>query len=150
MRIAALLLTAALLAGCATAPSRLESLVEPYRADLAGAAEPAAFPYVAEHARGDRRLAFVAATHSVDRNSATHRDVRRAFEHLKPAAVIIEGIPSEWGENPEMVADLARMTDDPKAEPYARGEAGFAASLALAAGVRSRAGSPPRRTGRRP
>jgi hypothetical protein len=145
MRLAAVLLTAALLTGCAAGPSGLSGLVEPYRADLAGAAEPAAYPYVAEHVRGGRRLAFVAAAHSVERGSATHQDVRRAFDHVKPTAVIIEGIPSSWGQNPEMVVELARMTDDPAAEPYARGEAGYTASLALQAGVPFQGGEPTER-----
>jgi hypothetical protein len=136
-----LALTGAALAGCATPSARLD-LVQPYTAELAASVEPSEYPYVAEHSRSGRRLAFVAATHTVDRNSATHRDVRRAFDHVRPAAVIIEGIPSSWGENPEAVVELARMTDDPSAQPYARGEAGYAASLALAAGVPFLGGEP--------
>ena len=136
-----LLLTTGALAGCAAPAARLD-LVEPYTAALAAAVEPSQYPYVAEHVRGGRRLAFVAATHTVDRGSATHRDVRRAFEHVRPAAVIIEGVPSAWGDNPEAVVELARMTNDPEAQPYARGEAGYAASLALAAGVPFQGGEP--------
>lgn len=136
-----LLLAGAVLAACATPTSGIE-LVRAYTAELDAAVEPEAYPYVAEHRRGGRRLAFVAAAHSSNPGSQTHLQVRRAFEHLQPAAVIIEGIPSEWGENPRMVVELARATNDPGAQPYARGEAGYAASLALAAGVPFMGGEP--------
>lgn len=139
-----LLLTGAALAACAAPAARVD-LVQPYSAELAGAQEPDSYPYVAEHSRGGQRLAFVAAAHSSDAGSSTHREVRRAFDHIKPAAVIIEGIPSEWGENPASIVELARMTNDPTAEPYARGEAGFAASLALEAGVPFLGGEPSER-----
>lgn len=139
-----LLLAGALLAGCAgTAPR--PSLVQPYSAHLAAVVEPAEYPYVAEHRRGGLRLAFVAAAHSSTPGSATHLQVRRAFDRVRPAAVIIEGVPSSWGENPEAIVELARMTDDPMAEPYARGEAGYAASLALEAGVPFIGGEPSER-----
>jgi hypothetical protein len=135
------LLAAAVLAGCAT-PSPPADAVRTYSAELAAEVEPAAYPYVAEHVRDGRRLAFVAATHSVDRSSATHQEVRRAFQRVRPEAVIIEGIPSSLGPNPPIIVELARMTDDPAAEPYARGEAGYAASLALADGVPFFGGEP--------
>ena len=145
MRILLVLLSAAsVLAGCATAV-RPTTLVETYSDQLVETGEPANYPYVAEHARRGARLAFVAAAHSADRGSPTHQQVRRAFEHLKPTAVIIEGIPSEWGENPLPIVELARSTDDPAAEPYARGEAGYAASLALNAGVPFLGGEPTER-----
>jgi hypothetical protein len=102
-----LLLAGAVLAGCA-APARRAELVRPYSAELAASVEPGTYPYVAEHGRGDRRLAFVAAAHSSTPGSPTHQEVRRAFDHVRPAAVIIEGIPSSWGENPEAIVELAR------------------------------------------
>lgn len=129
---------AAALAGCA-APASRSAAVQPYTSALATAVEPVSYPYTAVHGR---RLAFVAAEHSVDPDGATHRAVREAFARLRPAAVIIEGIPSAWGENPADIVALARRTADPEAEAYARGEAGYAASLALAAGVPFQGGEP--------
>ena len=49
------------------------------------------------------------------------------------------------GENPSSIVALARRTADPTAEPYARGEAGYAASLALASGVPFMGGEPTER-----
>lgn len=142
-RLLSVLTAAALLVGCATArPSDPAALVQAYSVAAAGAAEAPGYPYVAEHRRGRRRLAFVAATHTVERDSATQRAVRQAFTRVRPQAVIIEGVPSSLGANPEMIVELARRTDDPGAEPFARGEAGYAASLALAAGVPFQGGEP--------
>ncbi|MBW3558713.1 MAG: hypothetical protein KY449_02930 [Proteobacteria bacterium] len=139
-----LLLAGAVLAGCA-APAARTGPVPLYTRQLAATVEPGQYPYVAEHSRNGRRLAFVAAAHSSTPGSPTHLEVRRAFERIRPAAVIIEGIPSSWGENPAPIVELARMTDDPGAEPYARGEAGYAASLALASGVPFMGGEPTER-----
>jgi hypothetical protein len=84
----------------------------------------------------------VAAEHSSDRGSATHRAVREAFDRVRPTKVIIEGIPTELGQNPADFVEMARTSDRPDAEPYARGEAGYAAQLAVQAGVPFQGGEP--------
>lgn len=132
---------AASLAACAT-PARRVVEAQTYSAAAADAVEPLTYPYVALHERAGRRLAFVAAAHSQERDGPTQRSVRAAFDRVRPAVVIVEGVPSSLGENPADVVALARRTDDPAAEPYARGEAGYAASLALGAGVPFVGGEP--------
>ncbi len=133
---------AASVAGCATTAGEPVRTVEAYSAGLAQSVEPLSYPYTALHERGGRKLAFVAAAHSVDPQSPTHLAVRDAFEQVRPAAVIIEGFPTELGETPKVIAAIAAERDEPDAQPYARGEAGYAASLALAAGVPFLGGEP--------
>ena len=131
-------LAAGLLASCATPAARITA-AQPYLTAVSTAQEPLTYPYTAVHGR---RLAFVAAEHSSDPGSATHRAVRDAFERVRPSAVIIEGFPTELGENPRPIVALARTSDRPEAEPYARGEAGYAARLAVDAGVPFVGGEP--------
>jgi hypothetical protein len=143
-RVPALLAALALagLAACASTPGDRSALIAPYTTELALHAEPYPFPYTAVHQRGGRKLGFVAATHTVDPASPTMQAIRQAFDRVRPAAVIVEGFPTEMGENPEAIAEIVAAADQPDADPYARGEAAFAARLAMDAGVPFLGGEP--------
>lgn len=130
------------LSACAGGARTGLQLVSPYTAELARVSEPYPYPYTALHARGGRRLAFVAATHTVDPDSSTMAAIRQAFDTVRPATVIIEGFPSEMGENPEIITEIIEQAALPEADPYARGEAAYAARLAIAAGVPFQGGEP--------
>ena len=130
------------LSACATAPADRSALIAPYTTELAQTAEPFPFPYTAVHRHGGRKLGFVAATHTVDPASPTMQAIREAFDHVQPAAVIIEGFPTEMGENPDVIVDIVSGGEQPDADPYARGEAAYAARLAMNAGVPFVGGEP--------
>jgi len=70
------------------------------------------------------------------------RAIREAFEEVRPAAVIVEGFPTEMGENPSVITEIVVTGDTPDADPYARGEAAYAARLAMGAGVPFLGGEP--------
>ena len=132
----------AALGACATGPGAGARLIAPYTAELARSTEPYAFPYTALHARGERRLAFVAATHTIDPASTTMRAIWNAYSDLQPAAVIIEGFPTELGENPRPIVELIEDAGAPDADPYSRGEAAYAARLAMDTKVPFMGGEP--------
>ena len=52
-----------------------------------------------------------------------------AEPELQPAAVIVEGFPTEMGDSPEIIAEMIRAADAPDADAYVRGEAGYAARV---------------------
>ena len=141
-RVPALLAALALagLAACAAVPDR-SALIAPYTRELASA-ETYPVPYTALHRHGGRHLGFVAAEHTVDPASATMQAIRAAFAEVRPAAVIIEGFPTDMGENPAVIAEIVEAADEPDADAYARGEAGYAARLAMEAGVPFLGGEP--------
>lgn len=130
--------------GCATpvaAPDR--NLVQPFSPSLqakrfAGRSQP----FVIRFTRGGRSLVFVAAQHSIDAEGATFMAVRRAFAQTSPAVLIVEGFPTERGENPASIVRLVAERHQPEADSYARGEAAFAISLALEAGIPFLGGEP--------
>ena len=137
------LLAALVLAGLAACASvDRAALVAPYTTELALSAEPYPFPYTAVHRKGARRLGFVAAAHTVDPASPTMQAIRAAFVDVRPAAVIVEGFPTEMGENPSVITEIVATGDQPDADPYARGEAAYAARLAMDAGVPFLGGEP--------
>jgi hypothetical protein len=140
-RVSAVLLLALTLGLSACASPRTgTALVETYSAELARSSQP--FPYIALHEQRGRRLGFVAADHTIDPASATMAAIRQAFEEVRPAKVIIEGFPTEMGESPGAIRDIVEEAHLPEGEPYGRGEAGYAARLAMAAGVPFIGGEP--------
>lgn len=56
--------------------------------------------------------------------------------------VIVEGFPTAFGQNPEPILQAVRRRDTPDADAYAKGEAIFTASQALARNVPFIGGEP--------
>jgi len=102
------------------------SLLEPRRAsdrdeDVDGS------PHAALFHRDDRMLLFIGAVHQRDvANDPTHRMVRAAIEGFRPDAVIIEGVPTSAGPQPERMLESARR----RVRTGKIGESGYAAVLA--------------------
>lgn len=115
-------------AGCTTAPSSPATVSE---FSLALQARlPRQPPFLAVFERGDQRLGFVAARHSIDGDHPTFALVRTAFDEVQPRAVIIEGIETAQGEWPRPIVQEARRLKG-SANPASSGEALYTALLAM-------------------
>lgn len=138
------------IAGCALArtegplvgdPAR----VQPYSPELQARLFVRPVPFLASFARRPYTMGFVAAEHSVDANGATFKTITAAFDRIRPAVVILEGFPTDWGNTPQQIATLVPRRNNPDADSYSRGEAVHAASIALARGVPFIGGEPTHR-----
>ena len=66
-------------------------------------------PWVWSYRRGPYRLYFVAAMHSTNPASETHRLINRLFRSAEVDAVLIEGLPFSAGPSPAEVLAKARQ-----------------------------------------
>jgi hypothetical protein len=89
-------------------------------------------------------LAFLATQHVVTHRNPKLAAIDRAFEHARPAHVILEGFPTAMGESPAPLVETARRRGSHGADDFARGEAMYAANLALSAGIPFLGGEPTR------
>lgn len=113
-------------AGCASAsPATVSEFSLALQARL-----PRQPPLLAVFERGDQRLGFVAARHSIDADHPTFALVRTAFDEVQPRAVIIEGIETARGEWPRPIVQEARRLKA-SANPASTGEALYTAQLAI-------------------
>lgn len=97
---------------------------------------PKSPPFLATFAGS--RLGVVAANHSIDRDDPLFGIIRDAFDVIRPDVVIIEGVETRRGENPQSIAERATSGRVPEAA----GEALFTAGLALTSGSRFIGGEP--------
>jgi hypothetical protein len=103
---------------------------------------PTEAPFIVTYRSGKKVLAFVGADHVFTNENSTIDSVRRAWADTKPSMVIVEGFPTALGRNPEPIVQSVRRRDTPDADTYAKGEAGFTASQALARNVPFIGGEP--------
>jgi hypothetical protein len=101
-----------------------------------------AISFVATYERGNEKLVFVGVRHAYDPNSPTMRAVAEGCSRITPAVVILESFPTTMGENPPQLVEVAQRYGTAEAEGFARGEAFYAASLALARGIPFLGGEP--------
>ena len=101
-------------------------------------------PFVASYRKRAERLVFVGVRHAFNPNDPTMRAVKAGFAEFQPKAVILEGFPSVMGANPPPLVDEAQRYGASDADEFARGEAMYAASIALALGVPFLGGEPTR------
>ncbi len=103
---------------------------------------PTTAPFTVSYRSGGKLLAFVATDHVFTRENSTIDAVRRAFRDANPSLVIVEGFPTSLGRNFAPIVEAARRRDQPDADAFAKSEAVFAASLALAGNVPFLGGEP--------
>jgi hypothetical protein len=101
-------------------------------------------PFVASYRNGSERLVFVGVRHAFHPNAPTTRAVTAGFAKIQPKVVIVEGFPTAMGENPPPLVEEAHRYGAPNADEYARGEAVYAASIALMRGIPFLGGEPTR------
>jgi hypothetical protein len=101
-----------------------------------------AVPFVASYQHGTERLVFVGVRHSFQPKDPTMRAVAAGFSEIHPGIVIVEGFPTAMGENPAPLVAEARRYGAPEASEFDRGEAMYAASLALKRGIPFVGGEP--------
>jgi hypothetical protein len=90
-----------------------------------------AVAFVASYRHGTERLVFVGVRHAFHPNDPTMRAVTAGFATIQPKVLIVEGFPTAMGENPPPLVAEARRYGTATADDYARGEAMYAASVAL-------------------
>lgn len=101
-----------------------------------------AVPFVAAYRKGTERLVFVGAHHAFQANDPTMRAVAAGFAAIHADVVILEGFPTFMGENPPPLVREAQRYGAPDAPDFDRGEAMYAASLALSRGIPFIGGEP--------
>jgi hypothetical protein len=101
-----------------------------------------AVPFVARYGKGSEHLVFVGVHHAFQPHDPTMRAVAAGFTAIRARLVILEGFPTLMGENPPPLVQEARRYGAPDAPDFDRGEAMYAASLALARGVPFVGGEP--------
>lgn len=101
-------------------------------------------PFVASYEKGDRVLVFVAARHEFDPESPTFRAVDAGFEAAKPGVVIVEGFPTQMGENPAPLVEQAGQVGTGAGNDFTRSEATYAISKALTRNIPFFGGEPTR------
>jgi hypothetical protein len=101
-----------------------------------------AVPFVASYQHGAERLVFVGVRHAFQSNDPTMLAVAAGFSEIHPGIVIVEGFPTAMGENPAPLVAEARRYGAPDASEFDRGEAMYAASLALEKGIPFLGGEP--------
>ena len=100
--------------------------------------------FTASYRSNDDVLVFVGAHHVFTPQNSTLRAVSAGFAQASPAIVIVEGFPTSMGANPPPLVDEANRYGTPQADEFAKGEAMYAASLALRHGVPFVGGEPTR------
>ena len=103
---------------------------------------PTEAPFIATYRSGGKVLTFVGADHVFTGENSTIDAVRRAFADTNPTLVIVEGFPTAFGRNFEPVVEAARRRDRPDADAFAKSEAIFTASQAVARNVPFIGGEP--------
>ena len=84
-------------------------------------------PHAVLFQRGPKQLLFIGAAHQRDiENAPTHRMVRAAIEGFRPQVVIIEGLPTSEGTQPQRLLESARR----RIRTGQLGESPYAAVLA--------------------
>jgi hypothetical protein len=101
-------------------------------------------PFVASYRHGTERLVFVGVRHAFNPNDPTMRAVTAGFANIQPRVLVVEGFPTAMGENPPPLVAEARRYGTPDADEYARGEAMYAASIALKRKIPFLGGEPTR------
>jgi hypothetical protein len=101
-------------------------------------------PFVASYRNGTERLVFVGVRHAFKRSDPSMRAVAAGFAKFRPGVVIVEGFPTAMGENPPPLVAEAHRYGSAEADEFARGEAMYAASLALMRGIPFLGGEPTR------
>jgi hypothetical protein len=101
-------------------------------------------PFVASYRMRAERLVFVGVRHAFEPNDPTMRAIKAGFAEFQLKVVIVEGFPSVMGANPPPLVVEAHRYGTPNADEFARGEAMYAASIALALGVPFLGGEPTR------
>ena len=99
-------------------------------------------PFIADYRHGSDHLVFVGVQHVFRPGTPTMRAVAAGFDAIKAKVVILEGFPTAMGESPMPLVQEAHRYGRPDAEPFAHGEAMYAASLALARGIPFIGGEP--------
>jgi len=99
-------------------------------------------PFVATYRKGAKRLVFVGAHHAFHPNDPTMRAVAAGFAAIHARVVILEGFPTVMGENPPPLVQEAHHYGAPNAPDFDRGEAIYAASIALSRGIPFVGGEP--------
>ena len=123
-------------------PGARPDLVDAFSAERQRTVLPQGFPVLALYETGSETLGFVAANHTVDPRSMTFRTIRFALETVRPKLVVLEGFPTALGVNPERIVRQARRSGAADANAFERGEAAFAAGLALGGGTPFVGGEP--------
>jgi hypothetical protein len=101
-------------------------------------------PFTVTYSKGGSSLVFVGVHHVFTPQNPTIRAVDSGFAKVSPAIVIVEGFPTTMGENPPPLVKEAQTRGTPEADDFARGEAMYAASLALTRGIPFLGGEPTR------
>ncbi len=129
-----------LLAGCTSSPTFVAdpSLLVPWSGEAQRRMpEP---PYVARYEHEGKSLSYVAARHEHAVGNATFELVERELEAFRPDVVLVEGLETVHGPSPAFYLEGVERTQ--RGDSYPMGEAGFAASLASAAGIPFFGGEP--------
>jgi len=103
-----------------------------------------AVPFVASYHKGREHLVFVGVRHAFNPNDPTMRAVATGLAQGHPKVVIVEGFPTAMGESPPPLVEEARRYGAPDASDFDRGEAIYAASLALSKHIPFLGGEPTR------
>jgi hypothetical protein len=103
---------------------------------------PTEAPFIVTYRPRGKVLAFVGADHVFTSENSTLDAVRQAFADTNPSLVIVEGFPTAFGRNFEPFVEAARRRDRPDADAFAKSEAIFTASQALARKVPFIGGEP--------
>jgi hypothetical protein len=134
-----------------SAPPSEQDLIPPYTIELERRVQPwcpgscvTLIPFTATYKKDEYVLVFVGAHHLFTPQNSTTRAVDSGFAAAQPAIVIVEGFPAAMGENPPPLVEEARRRGTPAADDFARGEAMYAAGLALARGIPFVGGEPSR------
>ncbi len=101
-------------------------------------------PFTAVYKKARNCLVFVGVHHVFTPQNSTLRAVDSGFAAASPAIVIVEGFPTAMGENPPPLVEEARRRGTPEADDFVRGEAMYAASLALTHDIPFVGGEPTR------
>lgn len=101
-------------------------------------------PFVASYRKGAEHLVFVGVRHAFHPNDPAMRAVAFGFANIQPKVLIVEGFPTAMSENPPPLVAEARRYGAPDADEYGRGEAMYAASMALMRDIPFLGGEPTR------
>jgi hypothetical protein len=137
-----LMLCAATLMSGQPRVSSLVTEIPIFSEKLAKERGPTEAPFIVTYRFGTKVLAFVGTDHVFTDENSTIDAVRRTFVDTKPSLVIIEGFPTALGQNFEPIVEAARRRDRPDADAFAKSEAVFTASQALASMVPFIGGEP--------
>lgn len=120
---------------CASALTSAPDLVaafDPQRQTRLFPAEP---PFAARYARRGRVLWWLAVRHAASPDDPNSRFVAAQIAKMRPAAVLLEGVPTAWGRSPERLQrSLASRPAAQDNEGDVAARAGLAVGAALVGG----------------